>query len=166
MTRATFWLMRIAPHHGVGPTGRSVRRRTSLVVGRDRFVGLADGPLFHVMTETWSKPPQCGSAADIGPSAQLAAGLGAGAFGTPRQRPNVPTGSLTDKIAGSEGSHGAAVSWPYALWRSIMQFGAISPSAAATEPPPLLLVGEISHRVLNEYSHAIMTLALARDGTA
>ena len=46
-----------------------------------------------------------------------------------------------------------------------MQLGAFSPSAASTEPPPLLLVGEISHRVLNEYTHAIATLSLARAGT-
>ena len=43
-----------------------------------------------------------------------------------------------------------------------MQIGAISPSEAPLEPAPLLLVGEISHRVLNEYTHAIATLALAR----
>ena len=30
---------------------------------------------------------------------------------------------------------------------------------------PLMLVGEISHRVLNEYTHAIMTLAIARTET-
>jgi two-component sensor histidine kinase len=46
-----------------------------------------------------------------------------------------------------------------------MQIGAISPSEASTEPPPLLLVGEISHRVLNEYTHAIATLSLARART-
>jgi two-component sensor histidine kinase len=46
-----------------------------------------------------------------------------------------------------------------------MQVGAISPSKASREPPPLLLVGEISHRVLNEYTHAIATLSLARAET-
>jgi two-component sensor histidine kinase len=46
-----------------------------------------------------------------------------------------------------------------------MEIGAISSSAASLEPAPLLLVGEISHRVLNEYTHAITTLALARAGT-
>lgn len=46
-----------------------------------------------------------------------------------------------------------------------MPIGAISPSKASMEPPPLLLVGEISHRVLNEYTHAIATLSLARAGT-
>jgi hypothetical protein len=44
-----------------------------------------------------------------------------------------------------------------------MQIGAISRSEASTEPPPLLLVGEISHRVLNDYTHAIATLSLATD---
>jgi two-component sensor histidine kinase len=46
-----------------------------------------------------------------------------------------------------------------------MHIGAISPSVASLEPAPLLLVGEISHRVLNDYTHAITTLALARAGT-
>ncbi|MDB5428415.1 MAG: sensor histidine kinase [Phenylobacterium sp.] len=46
-----------------------------------------------------------------------------------------------------------------------MHIGAISPSEASLEPAPLLLVGEISHRVLNEYTHAIATLSLARAGT-
>jgi two-component sensor histidine kinase len=45
-----------------------------------------------------------------------------------------------------------------------MRIGAISPSEAPAEPALLLLVGEISHRVLNEYTHAIATLALARAG--
>src|SRR5258707_1071464 len=31
--------------------------------------------------------------------------------------------------------------------------------------PPLLLVGELSHRGLSEYTHAITTLAIARAGT-
>jgi two-component sensor histidine kinase len=46
-----------------------------------------------------------------------------------------------------------------------MHIGAISQSEASSEPPPLLLVGEISHRVLNEYTHAIATLSLARART-
>ena len=46
-----------------------------------------------------------------------------------------------------------------------MQIGAISPSVASLEPTPLRLVGEISHRVLNDYAHAIATLSLARAGT-
>jgi two-component sensor histidine kinase len=46
-----------------------------------------------------------------------------------------------------------------------MQIGAISSSKASPEPAPLLLVGEISHRVLNEYTHAMVTLSLARAGT-
>jgi two-component sensor histidine kinase len=46
-----------------------------------------------------------------------------------------------------------------------MQTGAISPSEGSLEPAPLLLLGEISHRVLNEYTHAIATLALARART-
>jgi hypothetical protein len=44
-----------------------------------------------------------------------------------------------------------------------MQIGAISPCEASTDPPPLLLAGEFSHRVLNEYTHAIATLSLATD---
>ena len=46
-----------------------------------------------------------------------------------------------------------------------MLIGAISPSQPPPEPAPLLLVGEISHRVLNEYTHAITTLAMAQAGT-
>ena len=46
-----------------------------------------------------------------------------------------------------------------------MHIGAMPLAAAQLEPAPLLLVGEISHRVLNEYTHAITTLALARAGT-
>jgi two-component sensor histidine kinase len=46
-----------------------------------------------------------------------------------------------------------------------MQIGEISPSEPSRDPAPLLLVGEISHRVLNEYTHAIATLALARTRT-
>jgi two-component sensor histidine kinase len=46
-----------------------------------------------------------------------------------------------------------------------MQIGAISPSQAPPEPAPLLLVDEISHRVLNGYTHAITTLAMAQAGT-
>jgi two-component sensor histidine kinase len=46
-----------------------------------------------------------------------------------------------------------------------MHIGVISPSEASTEPAPMLLVGEISHRVLNEYTHAIATLSLARART-
>ncbi|HEX3364171.1 sensor histidine kinase [Phenylobacterium sp.] len=45
-----------------------------------------------------------------------------------------------------------------------MQIDAISSSKASPEPQPLLLVNEISHRVLNEYTHAITTLAMARAG--
>ena len=33
---------------------------------------------------------------------------------------------------------------------------------AAMGTTPLMLVGEISHRVLNDYTHAITTLAIAR----
>jgi two-component sensor histidine kinase len=47
-----------------------------------------------------------------------------------------------------------------------MHLGVISPSEASPEPAPMLLVGEISHRVLNEYTHAIATLAMARAETA
>jgi len=46
-----------------------------------------------------------------------------------------------------------------------MHIGAISEPEASAEPPPLLLVGEISHRVLNEYTQAIATLSLARART-
>jgi two-component sensor histidine kinase len=46
-----------------------------------------------------------------------------------------------------------------------MGVGVISPPEPSTEPAPMLLVGEISHRVLNDYTHAIATLSLARART-
>ncbi|THD79305.1 MAG: sensor histidine kinase [Phenylobacterium sp.] len=130
-----------ARRSAAGPCGR----------GPGRFVGLRDGALFDGMTETCSKPAQCGPAA-----------LALWARG---RRANVPRGSLTDKIALGGQPHGAAVSWPHGVRRSTMHAAAISPSEASPEPAPLLLVGEISHRVLNEFTHAIATLSLARAET-
>jgi two-component sensor histidine kinase len=46
-----------------------------------------------------------------------------------------------------------------------MKVEAIPVSDASIGRAPLMLVGEISHRVLNEYTHAIATLALARAET-
>jgi chemotaxis protein methyltransferase CheR len=46
-----------------------------------------------------------------------------------------------------------------------MQIGAMSDAKPSLEPAPMLLVNEISHRVLNEYAHAITTLAMARAST-
>jgi two-component sensor histidine kinase len=43
-----------------------------------------------------------------------------------------------------------------------MKVEAISAPDASWGVAPLMLVGEISHRVLNEYTHAIATLAIAR----
>ena len=46
-----------------------------------------------------------------------------------------------------------------------MQVEATSAPDAFLGTAPLMLVGEISHRVLNEYTHAIATLAIARAET-
>jgi two-component sensor histidine kinase len=48
---------------------------------------------------------------------------------------------------------------------SVMRVEAISASDASLGAAPLMLVGEISHRVVNEYTHAIATLAIARAQT-
>jgi two-component sensor histidine kinase len=46
-----------------------------------------------------------------------------------------------------------------------MKVEAISVADASLGAAPLMLVGEISHRVLNEYTHVIATLAIARAET-
>jgi two-component sensor histidine kinase len=48
---------------------------------------------------------------------------------------------------------------------SIMKVEAISAPEASVGSAPLMLVGEISHRVLNEYTQAITTLAIVRAET-
>jgi two-component sensor histidine kinase len=47
----------------------------------------------------------------------------------------------------------------------IMQVEALAALDGSAEAAPLMLVGEISHRVLNEYTHAIATLGIARAET-
>jgi len=46
-----------------------------------------------------------------------------------------------------------------------MRIDAVSALDGSLGAAPLMLVGEISHRVLNEYTHAIATLAVARAQT-
>jgi len=115
---------------------------------------------------SYDAPPSCGPA-QFGPGVvfdHLAGRPARAALGRDEhcKRRNVPRRTLTDKIAGARASMVPLLVGARPLRRSTMRLGAISPSEASAEPPPLLLVGEISHRVLNEYTHAIATLSLAR----
>jgi two-component sensor histidine kinase len=91
-------------------------------------------------------------------------GTGKSASGR-RKRPNVPRRRLTDKIA--KGDRATVLLDPTKpSRRSIMKIESMSAPDPALGAAPLMLVGEISHRVLNEYTAAIATLAIARARTA